>query len=249
VISSLTASAGRAEAGSEVVVTAVVTDAETAVSELQFAWSAVPTAGTFSGSGLQVRWTAPAGAASPGTYQIRLTVSERYVSQGQLLTNATEGLTGSIHYNDSLSEINELATQFYQDFGTFSTSANQCVRNFSNSCRGKAEERDQIQDNRDRTDYRIVGSALFGTPLINVRASQVEATFAQRCRFEDVEIRSGHRWRAEGDCLLTAVYEDWRWWLCTSSFVNGVVTGPVGLEGQFRLPSEHELRLMTPGRR
>ena len=124
----------------------------------------------------------------------------------------------------------------------------QCVRNFSDACGGKAEEREQIEDNRNRTDLRIVGSTLFGSPRISLRTSGVDATFTQRCQFEDVEIRLGRRWRVDGDCFLTAVYENWRWWLCTSNFfASGPPTSPFGFGGPSTRPSEREFRAMAPG--
>ncbi len=120
-----------------------------------------------------------------------------------------------------------IAAQFYQDFGTYSVSAAQCVRNFSDSCSGKAEELRDIQDNRNRTDFRIVGSTLLGSPSVSVGNQRVTGEYRQRCQFEDVEIRTGRRYRLEGGCYLTAVYQDWRWWLCESHFQEPiVVTGP-----------------------
>ena len=120
------------------------------------------------------------------------------------------------------------AAQFYKDFGTYSVSATECVRNFSNSCSGKTEELRDIQDNRNRTDFRIVGSTLLGSPAVSIGSQRVTAEYRQRCQFEDVEIRTGRHYRVEGGCFLTAVYENWRWWLCESHFQEPiVVTGPL----------------------
>ena len=104
------------------------------------------------------------------------------------------------HYNDSVAEISAIAAQFYQDFGTYSVSAAQCVRNFSDSCNGKAEELRDIQDNRNRTDFRIVGSTLLGPPSVSVGNQRVTGEYRQRCQFEDEEIRTGRRYRLEGGC-------------------------------------------------
>ena len=52
-----------ADLGEDVVVTAVVRDAETPVDKLQFGWKSV--AGVFSGTGSSVRWRAPAVLNTP----------------------------------------------------------------------------------------------------------------------------------------------------------------------------------------
>ena len=227
VISSVVAGADRVEAGTEVEVVATVTDAETPVEQLTYTWSAMPAGGVFTGTGTRVRWRAPSGASSPDTYRFVVTVSEQYTSQGQPQTNTVTSSSSGTHYNDSVAEITAVAVQFYKDFGTYSVSAAECVRNFSNSCPGKTEEQQQIQDNRNRTDFRIVGSALLGSPSVSIGSQRVTGEYRQRCQFEDVEIRTGRRYRVEGSCFLTAVYENWRWWLCDSHFQEPiVVSGP-----------------------
>jgi hypothetical protein len=227
VISSVVAGADRVEAGTDVEVVATVTDVETPVEQLTYTWSTMPSGGVFTGTGARVRWRAPSGVTSPDTYRFVVTVTEQYTSQGQLQTNTVTSSSSGTHYNDSVAEITGIAAQFYKDFGTYSVSAAECVRNFSNSCSGKAEELRDIQDNRNRTDFRIVGSTLLGSPAVSIGSQRVTAEYRQRCQFEDVEIRTGRRYRVEGGCLLTAVYENWRWWLCESHFQEPiVVSGP-----------------------
>lgn len=256
VISSVVAGADRVEAGTEVEVVATVTDAETPIEQLAYAWSAMPAGGVFTGTGARVRWRAPSGVTSPDTYRFVVTVSEQYTSQGQARTNTVTSSSSGTHYNDSVAEITAIAAQFYKDFGTYSVSATECVRNFSNSCSGKTEELRDIQDNRNRTDFRIVGSTLLGSPAVSIGSQRVTAEYRQRCQFEDVEIRTGRHYRVEGGCFLTAVYENWRWWLCESHFQEPiVVTGPLlpglplsGLSKSLRqrllpmAPGSHRLR-------
>jgi hypothetical protein len=226
-IVSVVAGAERVEAGAEIEVSATVTDPETPVEQLTYAWSSLPAGGVFTGNGARVRWRAPAGAPSPDTYRFMVTVSEQYMSQGRPQTNTVSSSSAGTHYNDSVAEITAIAAQFYQDFGTYSVSAAQCVRNFSDSCSGKTEELRDIQDNRNRTDFRIVGSTLLGSPSVSIGSQRVTAEYRQRCQFEDVEIRTGRRYRLEGGCYLTAVYQNWRWWLCESHFQEPiVVSGP-----------------------
>jgi hypothetical protein len=227
VISAVVAGADRVEAGTDVEVVATVTDVETPVEQLTYTWSTMPAGGAFTGTGSRVRWRAPSAATSPDTYQFVVTVSEQYTSQGQPQTNTVTSTSSGTHYNDSVVEITGIAAQFYKDFGTYSVSAAECVRNFSNSCSGKAEELRDIRDNRNRTDFRIVGSTLLGSPAVSIGSQRVTAEYRQRCQFEDVEIRTGRRYRVEGGCFLTAVYENWRWWLCESHFEEPiVVSGP-----------------------
>jgi hypothetical protein len=227
VIVSVVAGAERVEAGTEVEVVATVTDAETPVEQLAYTWSATPAGGVFTGTGARVRWRAPSGAGSPDTYRFVVTVSEQYTSQGLPQTNTVTSSSSGTHYNDSVAEITGIAAQFYKDFGTYSVSATECVRNFSNSCSGKSEEFQDIQNNRNRTDFRIVGSTLLGSPAVSIASQRVTAEYRQRCQFEDMEIRTGRRYRVEGGCFLTAVYENWRWWLCESHFQEPiVVSGP-----------------------
>ena len=252
VIVSVLASVERVEAGGEVEVVATVTDAETPVDRLTYTWSAMPAGGTFSGTGARVRWTAPAGATSPDTYRFVVNVTEQYTSEGRLQTNTVTSSSAGTHYNDSVAEITAIATQFYRDFATFSVSAADCVRNFSDRCSGKSEELRDIQDNRNRTDFRIAGGVLLGSPSVSVGSQRITAEYRQRCQFEDIEIRNGRRWRVEGGCYLTAVYENWRWWLCESHFQEPiVVTGPfVAGTPLTRVPEDvrRRLRTMVPGR-
>jgi hypothetical protein len=250
-IVSIVASAERVEAGGEIEVVATVTDAETPVDQLTYAWAAMPAAGVFTGTGPRVRWRAPSGAASPDTYRFVLTVSEMYTSRGQPQTNTVTASSDGVHYNDSIAEITGIAMQFYRDFATYTVSAAQCVRNFSDTCPGKAEELRDIQDNRNRTFFRIVGGTLLGSPAVSIGSQRTTAEYRQRCQFDDVEIATGRRWRVEGNCYLTAVYESWRWWLCESHFQEPIiVTGPFVAAVPWSSLSDamkRRIELMAPG--
>lgn len=237
-IAEVRTSAPRADADQEIEVTAFVQDTETPLDQLTYTWSALPATGVFTGTGPQVRWRAPRRQKTPEDYTLTLTVTERYTSAGQPQENrVSSGVT--VHYNDSVAELSALAAQFYKDFGTYDVSAAECVRNFSDNgaCASEKEtERQQIQANRDRRDYRIVGSTLNMTPSITVDGSMTGAVFLQSCTFDDVSTVNGKHTLTTGDCLLTAVYENWRWWLCRSNFLNGSAT------------ESDSLRLRVPGR-
>ena len=62
-------------------VSATVRDTETSLDELVYQWSA--TAGTFTGSGRNVTWTAPDAATTPGSVTITLKVIENYGHPGR----------------------------------------------------------------------------------------------------------------------------------------------------------------------
>jgi hypothetical protein len=238
IIQSMKVSADRVEADHELDVTASVTDAEVAPETLTYMWSASPANGTFTGSGPVVRWRAPTQQKTPDLYTLTLTVTETFLSAGLPKQNQVSS-TVQVPYNDSPAEVRALAEEFYKDFGNSSVSAAACVRNFSDSCRGKQEELANIQGNRDRTDYRIVGSTLSSSPHLTFDSGMTRGTFLQPCTFEDVSTTTGKRQRVSGDCYLSTVYEQWRWWLCDSHFFNGMVTSE---SLRYRVPG----RLMLP---
>ncbi len=138
--------------------TATVIDAETSPAQLKYDWSASPENGTFTGTGAQVRWKAP--TTTPVEFTTTLTVVETYSSGSTTKENRAVS-TLPVRYNDLI--IGGLVGQFLTDFGTFAVTPQQCVRNFSDSCAGKAEELGQITSQRNRSGVQIE-SAAFTTP-------------------------------------------------------------------------------------
>lgn len=227
VIQSVTVSAPRVEAEQEVQLTAVVQDAETPASQLTYAWSVSPSLGTLTGTGATARWKAPKPAATPDLYTFRLTVTERYTSGGTQRTNEASGSV-QVHYNDSPVEITTITTIFLNEFSIDSVSAAQCVRNFSDSCPGKAEEQRNVQEVRD----------LFLSQSASVSVSSVvingdHADIRAPCTFRSIRKSTGVLETSTGTCRLTAVYEAFRWWLCDSRFdpASGSAIVPYGLRG------------------
>src|SRR5207253_4550994 len=123
------------------------------------------------------KWRAPKQQTTPDVYTLTLTVGESYTSAGQSKRNQVS-LSTQVHYNDSSAEVTALASQFLADFGTFSVSPEQCVRNFSNSCRGKQDELSDIRNNR--ASYRIVSST-FAVTKITVDSSRTAGTIEGPC--------------------------------------------------------------------
>jgi hypothetical protein len=225
VVNSLTTSSPRVEADQEVVVTARVQDDITPIDQLTYEWSAKPVNGTFTGSGPQVRWRAPHLEATPDTYALTLKVVEKYTERGVAKENSATS-TVQVHYNDSTAEIRRLSVGFLNDFATYSMSAQQCVRNFSNSCPGKAAELSDIQANRANLQIQ---SARLGTPAVVLNGDLTFANSNVPCTFVSIQKATGKTETATGTCLLTAVYENFTWFLCDSHFTGSATTAIRGL--------------------
>ncbi|HTD86888.1 MAG TPA: hypothetical protein VK850_09960, partial [Candidatus Binatia bacterium] len=143
----------------EITLTAVVSDQETPIDQLKFVWTA--NAGTFTGDGAIVQWRAPKGIKTPADVDIKLTVTETYGSpdaSGVRPQNVASSSVPAIRVHDSPKELGDLSVQFLSDFANSSIPASTCVRDFSDSCRGKAEERGDIEANRVHFD--ILSSSL-----------------------------------------------------------------------------------------
>jgi len=92
--------ANLADAGEEIVVTAAVTDAETAVDRLTFEWSSP--VGTFAGAGPSVRWRAPASVPAPlvASLQLRVVDGDQRVER-----------TVAVSVHDHAREVGDMATR------------------------------------------------------------------------------------------------------------------------------------------
>lgn len=230
VIQSVTAGAVRIEAGLELEVTASVQDAESSADQLTYTWTAAPTSGTFVGTGARVMWRAPVGADSPDTYTLTLTVSETYRSEGVQRENRVSS-SAQVRYNDSVAEISKITSEFLTDFGTYTVSPEQCVRNFSDNCPGKADELEDIRNNRRL--FQIL-SATFTISSVAIHSDATRADITAPCTFVDIEKATGRRETVTGTCKLRSVYESFRWFLCESRFEWSGTT--YGLSLRYRVP-------------
>lgn len=224
-IESVTLGTERVEVSEEVTVTATVRDAETPAGDLKYEWTAE--GGTFSGEGASVQWRPPADADTPADYVLELTVTETYGApdaNGVRPSHTVKGSSAAVRVHDSPSEIGDLAMGFLRDFARSSVPADVAVREFSDSCDGKSDEREDIEFNRKY--FEIISSSL---RLVNtsVASSRMTGTARVACGFTS-RIKAcppnrsdcvvGATERVSGDCILTTVYEERRWWLCSSSF-------------------------------
>jgi hypothetical protein len=227
VVESISVSSDRVELDNEITLTATVTDQETPIEQLKFEWKAP--AGTFTGDGATVKWRAPKDIKTPADYQINLTVTETYGtpdSSGNRQQNVTTGSAPSVRVHNSERELGDLSLQFLSDFANSSTAASTCLRDFSDSCAGKADERNDIELNR--VHYEILSSSL-ALRSVTVASSRLTAKMTVACSFTsktkvcdpgDKFCVVGDVGTARGDCLLTGVYENRRWWLCDSHFAG-----------------------------
>ena len=243
VIDGITVGAERAEVDTDVTLTAAVTDDQTPLEQLTFEWKA--DAGTFSGEGASVKWRAPKGIRTPADYEIALRVTETYGtpdSSGVRPQNVTTAKAPVIRVHNSPKELGDMSLQFLSNFADSSVSTSTCLRDFSDSCRGKGEEKTDIDNNR--AYYRILSSSL-ELRSVSVVSNALTARMTVACSFTSrIENCSpagpaapacslvGSTDTVRGDCNLTGVYEQKRWWLCDSRFAsNGVL--PLSMRGFF----------------
>jgi hypothetical protein len=222
VINTLTVDRERTEVDRDVRVTATVADAETPAASLTYEWSAA--VGTFAGTGSEVTWRAPATATTPAPYELTLTVVERYTA---ILGGVSRSLehrttkTVSVRVNNSPRETAELAVRFLTDFANSRIPAAVCVREFTDSCQGKEDELRDVENNRQK--FEIVEFEL-GPPSVSLNTRLTSATIDVPCDFTSIIKATGETDRATGTCALTAVYEQWRWWLCVSRFLGATAS-------------------------
>jgi hypothetical protein len=231
VVEGITASAPRVEVDGTVTLTATVRDTETPIGQLQYSWRA--DAGSFDGTGATVMWRAPREVAAATNYTIALTVTENY--DGGARQNVVNANGPTVRVHDSNKELGELALRFLGDFANSSVSASSCVRDFSVNCPGREQEKSDIEDNRRR--YQVIGSSLRLTGA-RVTANGTRGDMDVACSFTSRVIHCdppdpsdpetlgcvvGAVGTSGGVCSMTAVYEQDRWWLCTSTFdANGL---------------------------
>jgi hypothetical protein len=218
-ISSLTVSQPRVEVGDSVQLSATVSDPETPVQQLAFEWSA-NAAGTFDGTGAQVRWRPATTLVTPVAVEVRLTVVEQYTVPVGRSTETRENRTTSavtVHANNSRDELANLALTFLADFGNSSNTPEFCVRNFTDQCRGKTAELNDIRVDRQR--YVI---ASYSVRVDRIDIVGTTAYIFAPCTFNSIDRATGVPLKPSvGICALTALYEPYRWWLCTSNYCQG----------------------------
>ncbi len=215
-------------------VSAVVTDAETPVSQLTFAWTAET--GAFTGTGANVTWTAPHTFATPATVTLTLTVTETFqtIVSGAQVTgqNVVKGST-SVRLHNSPKEVGDLAYDFLDGFSK-QLDPDFVVRNFTPNCAGTASERADVAGNQQDV---IITAYKLGTPDTTVPFTGHCTAFRNRqgdaCSLipadwtsyikaaiyhTDLKPYIGHTIEVTGTDQVTAVLENDQWKLCASDW-------------------------------
>lgn len=216
-------------------VSATVTDAETPVSQLTFAWSA--DAGTFSGAGANVTWTAPHTFNTPGDATLKLAVTENFQTTNGSGVN-TVGTSRKVRVHNSGKEVGDLALDFLTAFSKQIDPAI-VMRNFTAACGGTAAELSDVQHNQ--VDFTITSYTL-GVPMTTVPFTGY-CTFRMRqgdaCAYVPADWTSvikaatyhpelkpyvGRTMRVIGTDQVTAVLENDQWKLCASDWDQATAT-------------------------
>jgi hypothetical protein len=225
VIATVTAAVTRAEAGQDVAITASVTDAAPAQGALTYEWST--NAGIVTGAGPSAVWRLDPGTIDVGQdVVVTLTVVKPYevLEGGQIVTreHRVTAQTAPFRAHDSRAEISRIIRTFLIDyFGNSSIDPDSCLVDFSAGCAGRDAEYDDIVKNRRE---RRITSADARVDDIEFNAGATFAWIAAPCTFRDIDLATNQPDVAEGTCDLTAVYEQHRWWLCSSHYRPGAAT-------------------------
>lgn len=212
-------------------VVATVSDAETPIDQLVYQWSA--TAGTFSGTGRAVTWTAPETAATPGIVTLTLRVRENYghPGQAQIYSHEVSG-TQTLALHDSPAEIGGMVVRFLTEFSKPQTNQDwqDIMMDFkAAACPRPSEVELEREDVIDHYENVVMHRFEIGAPAVSV-------TFGGACAFRSLNLvgdacaitpvdwdstdrRFGHA-PTQGRSHISAAYStvDSRWWLCGSHY-------------------------------
>jgi hypothetical protein len=232
-----------ADLSEAVPVSAAVHDDDTLAAQLEYQWSA--TAGTFSGTGASVTWTAPASATTtPVDVTITLKVVDHFGFPGQTpaFTQSVSGTT-TLSLHDTVTEVGTMARQFLLDFSDSNVPVDTVMRNFDMSCQLAQDERDQVVFNRAsfHIEKWTIGPATVTVPFGNAicpvpgRFQRGDACSAVPSHWESTIFSNRHYQIADGIDYVSAYYHSdvKSWKLCDSEFpgtcfdatTNGACTG------------------------
>jgi IPT/TIG domain len=199
-----------ADYGETIQITLVVEDSESAPTQLTYQWRAC--GGSFVGTGPVVDWTAPPLGTLPSTCTIEVTVLD-----GPHFLNRSI----VVRLHNSVEEVRSMVVEFLEEFANSTVAAATTVRNFSNSCPGKAAELSDVTRNRAT---RRINAHLYGPTAVTVafgsacKSRTVDACAVTSVEWNSTVIATGAAEIAKGTSTITGIYRDSRWWLCDSSF-------------------------------
>jgi len=221
VITALTLSTTTTEINGAVQAQVTVQDAETSADQLKYEWTA--DRGTFTGEGASLVWHAANEPQTPVDARLTVTVVESYEAVGVAGVAAEHRVSKTsdpIRVHNSTAEISSLVTTFLGDFANSLVSPEVTVRNFSDSCRGKADELSDVQYNRQ--NYRILSSS-FHVERVTIKTPYNWAEIDAPCAFTSLKLATGETEKVAGTCKLTTTYEQRKWWLCDSHFSGSLI--------------------------
>lgn len=222
--------AGFADVRETVDVAATVRDAETPLDELVYQWTA--TAGTFSGTGRNVTWTAPDSASTPATVTITLKVIENFGHPGQPKTFSQEvSGTQTIALHDSVKEVGDMSRRFLTEFSKPETNQDwqDIMKDFKASvCPQPGLVEEEKADVIRHYSFFTMHNYEIGPAAVNVhfggacafRNRPGDACAIVPVFWDSTDSRDGRRGTATGLDHIAAAYStaDSRWWLCSSDF-------------------------------
>jgi hypothetical protein len=213
-----------ADLSETIAVTAAVTDAETAVEQLQYTWSA--TLGTFTGNGARVSWVAPAAAATPASVTITLDLVERFGNNQE--NKVTRTATVALH--DSTKEVGDMSVRFLTEFSKPQTNRDwrDVMRDFkASACPDPGEVELERADVENHYNNFFMHNYEIDPPRVTTDfgGSCIEGVKGDACvsigvMWESTNLANNIRARTKGTDYLTAVFAagENRWWLCSSRF-------------------------------
>ncbi len=218
VIQQIAVGVARAEVDQNVPVTATIVDHESPSSSLTYTWKA--NAGTFTGSGPAVTWRLAKGSVpTPVNVTISLEVTDAYqdfdpnglpIPREHHVTAAAAPFPA----HDSRAEFTKMGVDFLVTyFGHSDVSPKDCLVDFSDTCRGKADELGDIVQNRS---LFLILNAEAHVDQIDFNPAMDHADITAPCTFQDRELKTGREGITIGNCTMAAVYKGQRWWLCDS---------------------------------
>ena len=219
--------AGFVDVDEPVTIVATVTDPETAVSGLQFAWSG---AGAFSGAGPTIGWRAPIVSPTPTPVSVSLRATESY-NEGTIGHRNETTAAYVLQVHDSQKEVMDAGEDFLTLFSRSEVPTNDVLRNFSTTCdggRGRDDERNDVDRNRDTYVHDFSKFRISRNPPVTFnfggrcpfRLRRADACSSYTVHWEVTYRSNGAREVTDGVDYVTAVLENNRWLLCHSDFAG-----------------------------
>jgi hypothetical protein len=209
-------------------VSATVADPETSLDELSYEWTS--TAGTFTGTGRTVTWTAPDNPAGTVTISLKLTENYGHPGQEKIYKHEVTG-TVVVRVHDSGREIGDMAWRFLDEFSKPQTNRDwqDIMRDFkAAACPQPGEPESERTDVVNHYTNYVMHDYSLGAPAVNVtfggscafRGKLGDACVSVPVFWDSTDTRNNLRSPTRGIDHLAAVYsrEDSRWWLCSSDF-------------------------------